>query len=64
MNFRRCFGHLTKMFDDGVLHRYKSSSLDSKLYQVFFNVHLISEDEDIVFVNFSHAAPYIEENRF
>ncbi len=30
------FEPLIKVFDDGVLYRYKSSSVDSKLYQVIF----------------------------
>ena len=30
------FEPLIKTFNDGVLHRHKSSSLDSKLYQVIF----------------------------
>ena len=38
--FWYCFEPLIMAFNDGVLHRHKSSSLDSKLYQVNFNVHL------------------------
>ena len=34
--FWRRFELLIKAFNGGVLHRHKSSSLDSKLYQVIF----------------------------
>ena len=35
-NFRRCFEHPIKVMNEDVLHRYKSASPASKLYQVIF----------------------------